>query len=229
MIAITIYIITKELFSSVSGKFRRYEALKTGSLFIKMCDQTPYFHYCQHRICIHLLGSYYWKYHYHCPLHIQCPKADIFYLSSLETLWKVQYFLNPVSSASYNNLFFCAKVSKSNKSWEYGGVKLLFYFGKILSSSNFFVRNCSIKHICGCIVTTFNTAPLLGRPDLWSWSSTTWDTRHQVPSYLLGEATPSWTLWQSDLMLLLCEMYLSLSPPHHRCPAPAKSEYSNSI
>ena len=124
-----------------------------------------------------------------------------------------------MSSASYNNLFFCAKVSKSNKSWEYGGVKLLFYFGKILSSSNFFVRNCSIKHICGCIVTTFNTAPLLGRPDLWSWSSTTWDTGHQVPSYLLGEATPSWTLWQSDLMLLLCEMYLSLSPPHHRYPA----------
>ena len=143
MIAITIYIITKELFSSVSVKFWY------TSLFIKMCDQTPYFHYCQHRICIHLLGSYYWKYHYHCPLHIQCPKADIFYLSSLETLWKVQYFLNPVSSASYNNLFFCAKVSKSNKSWEYGGVKLLFYFGKILSSSNFFVRNCPIKHICG--------------------------------------------------------------------------------
>ena len=75
MIDITIYIITKELFSSVSGKFRRYEALKIGSLFIKMCDQTPYFHYCQHRICIHLLGSYYWKYHYHCPLHIQCPMS----------------------------------------------------------------------------------------------------------------------------------------------------------
>ena len=91
-----------------------------------------------------------------------------------------------MSSASYNNLFFCAKVFKSNKSWEYGGVKLLFYFGKILSSSNFFVRNCPIKHICGCIITTFNTDPLLGPSDLWSWSSTTWDTRHQVPSYLLS-------------------------------------------
>ena len=96
-----------------------------------------------------------------------------------------------LSSETDNNLFFCAKVSKSNKSWEYGGVKLLFYFGKILSSSNFFVRNCPIKHICGCIITTFNTDPLLGRSDLWSWSSNTWDTRHQVPSYLLGEATPS--------------------------------------
>ena len=160
MIAITIYIITKELFSSVSGKFRRYEVLKIGSLFIKMCDQTPYFHYCQHRICIHLLGSYYWKYHYHCPLHIQCPMPPgIFYSSSLETLWKVQYFLNPVSSASYNNLFFCAKVSKSNKSWEYGGVKLLFYFGEILFSSNFLreiVKLFLLESVPWCIITSLN-------------------------------------------------------------------------
>ena len=58
-----------------------YKALKTGSLFIKMCDQTPYFHYCQHRICIHLLGSYYWNIiiivHY--TSNVSCPRPKQIY------------------------------------------------------------------------------------------------------------------------------------------------------